>query len=148
MLRACRRVLWTGGRIAFTTIEIVDGLSATQRRKVREAGPRAAATRSPYRRLLESVRFTDIQHRDITDDYLATAREWLHQSLPRRDALTAVEGAQQVEERIQGWQHAIHALEAGWLRRTMYTAQRPSRPDGAEGRVRSVTLGVRQSVRR
>jgi hypothetical protein len=125
VLRACRRLLRPGGRVAFTTIELAEGLSATQRRQAREAAPRAAAIRSPYPALLTSAGFTDIRHRDLTGEYLATARDWLHHSLPHRDALIAVDGAQQVNERLQGWRNAVSALEAGWLRRTLHAARRP-----------------------
>jgi hypothetical protein len=63
--------------------------------------------------LLESAGFTGIHERDITADYLATARALLYNSLPHRDALAAVDGEQQVDERLGRWHEAISASKPG-----------------------------------
>lgn len=74
---------------------------------------------------MKSAGFQQAGGRDVTAAYLATTRAWLEMSERHADALIAVDGADLIRERMQGWRDAIAALERGWLRRTLYWATRP-----------------------
>lgn len=126
MLRACGRVLRPGAAIALITIELRPGLTRAQRRHAVTAAPRAAASRRPYVDLLAAARFVDIGHRDVSDEFRATAQAWLDASLPRRERLEEADGADAVAEKLQGWREEIEATANGWVRRTMYWARRPA----------------------
>ena len=118
-------MLRPGGRIAFTTLDLADRLSGADRRKAREAAPRAAALRKPYTALLASAGFDEISQQDLTDEYRATASAWLREWERAADDLAAIEGRDSVEERLAGWRDGIAAIDAGWLHRRMYAARRP-----------------------
>jgi hypothetical protein len=118
-------VLRRGGRLAFTTIELSPRLDPRSRRRARAAAPRRAGLRRSYGALLASAGFADVGERDGTSEYLDTTRAWLKFSEPHLDELAEIDGRAVIEERVQGWRDAIAALEAGWLRRTLYWGTRP-----------------------
>lgn len=125
MLRACRRVLRPGRRLAFTTIELAEGLQGVRRRRAIAAGARASVTRKPYDHLLRSARFVEVMSQDLTDDFLHTARAWLSGVERSFDAVAAHDGEEATSERVANWREEIEALEEGLLRRTLYAAVRP-----------------------
>jgi hypothetical protein len=112
------------GRLAFTVIELAPRMSSLERRAVGPLSPRAVGTRRPYPAMLASAGFDQIGSRDITSEYLATVRAWLSASEPRRGELIAVDGETLITDRLEAWRGAIVAVEAGWLRRTLYWATR------------------------
>lgn len=124
MLRACKRILRPGGRIALTTIEWAPGLTPAQRRASRDAAPRAVGSRRPYADLLAAAGFVDVGARDVTGEFLATTRAWLTTSEPVRDRLAETDGETVVEERLQGWRDNLGAIQQGHLKRTIYWAVR------------------------
>ena len=125
MLRACKRTLRAGGRIALTTIEWAPGLTRAQKRASADAAPRAVSSRRPYPDLLASAGYVDIGFRDATDEFKATTLAWLTQSEPERERLYLADGEQAVEDRLQEWRDDLVALDRGHLRRTLYWATRP-----------------------
>lgn len=125
MLRALRRTLRPGGRLAFTTIELRPGLSARERRMAKVAAPRAVGSRRPYPDLLASAGFVDVALRDATAEYLLTSRLWLETSEPLRDEVAAIDGPQEVADRLQSWRDDVDAIERGWVTRALYWARRP-----------------------
>ena len=114
-----------GGRLAFTTIELSEGLRGAARRQAVSAAPQAASSRRPYVDLLASARYAEVLHDDLTGEYLTTARGWLENVQQHYDELVSLDGEATVEERVAGWREAIDALEAGLLRRSLYAATRP-----------------------
>jgi hypothetical protein len=125
VLRALHRILTPGGRLAFTTIERSPGLARAQRRALAPSAPRAVASRFPYSEMLHRAGFVDVGQRDATDEYLVTIRRWIAATEPVRDLVAAVDGAEQVAERLQAWRDAVEMVSRGWLRRTLYWAAAP-----------------------
>ena len=72
MLRANRRLLKRGGKLAFLTIEVAGDLGKRDRRRAAATGPPAIATRSTYPSLLRSAGLADIDRIDVTADYRVT----------------------------------------------------------------------------
>lgn len=122
MLRACRRLLRPGGRLAFFTIEVTPGLPPDLRRRAVAAGPPTPAG-PDIAGLLERARFVDIVAEDRTADYLETARAWLAARLRHRDEIRPVDPAT-FDLRIADGQTAIPVIEAGLLCRRLYVARR------------------------
>ena len=110
---------------AFTTIEVVPGLTPWQRRKTVAVAPRAVGSRRPYADLLESAGFVDIRVRDLSKEFLISINAWLAHTTPVRDEVAAIDGAEAVDERLAEWAEAAIAIERRWLTRAMYTARRP-----------------------
>ena len=124
MLRASRRVLRPGGRLAFHTIELPPGLSASKRRRAISIGPPAVTVRTTYSGLLRSAGFVDVDAVDLTAEYLATQRRWLAATLRHEAGLRAALGDDVVREGMERRRRTIDAIEAGLLLRTLYTATR------------------------
>jgi ubiquinone/menaquinone biosynthesis C-methylase UbiE len=72
-LRATFQALRQGGRTAFTAIFPASGLTAAEAQRAIEAGPPNCGLRTSYPSLLRSAGFVEIDERDLTADYLATA---------------------------------------------------------------------------
>lgn len=124
MLRASRRVLRPGGRLAFHTIEVPPGLSAAERRRASLIGPPGVAARTTYPSLLRSAGFIEIDEVDVTAEYLATQRRWLAATLRHEEGLRSVLGDDAVHEGIERRRRTVDAIEGGLLSRTLYSAIR------------------------
>ncbi len=126
MLRACRRLLRPGVRLAFYTFFIPQGLSeADYRRAARAAGPSVTSRRREQRDLLRSAGFAEIAETDVTDEFLRTARAWLEARERHAAELRQSEGESQFEQKQAEDRGQIEAIEAGLLRRSLFVAERP-----------------------
>ncbi|MGK0276007.1 MAG: hypothetical protein ACI9N0_002394 [Ilumatobacter sp.] len=124
MLRASRRVLRPGGRLAFHTIELPPGLTPAKRRRAISIGPPAVTVRTTYPGLLRSAGFNEIDEVDQTAEYLATQHRWLAATLRHEEGLRLALGGDAVEEGIGRRRRTVNAIEEGLLLRTLYTATR------------------------
>jgi len=113
--------------MAFLTIFVTPGLPPAAQRRARQAGPRAVATRSDYRRLLTAAGFVDLQEIDATAAFVHTARAWLEERERHAAELAAVESKDAFLERQQDQRVLLAAAEDGLLRRALFTAARPGR---------------------
>lgn len=124
MLRACRRLLRTGGRIAFHTIFVSPGLSDSDYRRAVRAGAPSVALRRAHQELLETVGFVEVAEVDLTPEFLRVARGWLEGRERHAADLRAIEGdaefaLAQAERRRQ-----VRAISEGLLRRSLFVARR------------------------
>lgn len=124
MLRASRQVLRPGGRLAFHTIEVTQGLTPAKRRRASSIGPPAVAIRTTYLGLLRSAGLIEIDAVDQTAEYLATQHRWLAATLRHEAGLRLALGSDAVGEGIERRRRTVHAIEEGLLLRTLYTATR------------------------
>jgi hypothetical protein len=113
--------------MAFTTITIAPDLSPAERRRARRVGPRAVATRRDHADLLASAGFVDVEEHDLTPAFVVTARAWLHESERHAEALAAIESPEVFGQRQRDRRALLAALEAGLLRRALFTTVRRSR---------------------
>jgi hypothetical protein len=123
VLRASKRLLRPDGRLAFFTIQVAQGLSATDHRKAVTAGPPSVAG-DDGAGLARRAGFVDVLERDVTPAYLETARAWRVARLKYRDELRPLDPAA-YDERMEHGLEAIEAIERGWLRRTLLVGRRP-----------------------
>ncbi len=127
VLRACRRVLRPGGRLAFFTIFIPEGLSDDAYRRAVIAG--ASAIETPRHRqhteMLASAGFVDISETDVTEEFLDIARRWFEARNGRADELKAALGESEFLRVQTESQATVSAIEAGLLRRSLFVARRP-----------------------
>lgn len=123
MLRACRRLLRPGGRLAFFTIHVAPDLPRDQHRRAVAAGPSAAAG-PDLASLLRRARFVDVREQDLTADYLDTARAWLAAGLRHRDTLRPLDPAA-YDDRLARGRNVIPVIERGLLHRSLFVARKP-----------------------
>ena len=125
MLRALKRLLRPGGRIAFTTIYVTPGLPPAARRRAHRSGPRAVASRADQPQLLASAGFVDVDEMDLTGEFLTTARAWLDEWDRHAEELERLEGPEAFAERQRDRRVQLRAVENGLLRRGLFSAARP-----------------------
>ncbi len=124
MLRACRRLLRSGGLLAFYTIYVPNGLSEPDYKRALVSGPSAVSTRrKDHQELLASAGFSRVEETDLTRDFLRTSRAWYDGRGRFADQLRAAEGSDAFDERRQDSQQQIEAIEAGLLRRSLFICQ-------------------------
>ena len=125
VLRACRRLLRPGSKIAFYTIFTPPGVSEADRRRVLALGDPpelASATREPD--LLRSAGFADIEEIDETAEYLRTARGWYEGRERYAGELRKLEGAQAFADGQENRRKRIGFIEAGLQGRALFVAVR------------------------
>lgn len=127
MLRALNQLLRPGGRTAFLTIHMPVGLPAAERRRARDAGPRAVDTRTDHVTLLRNAGFDDVVARDVTEEYLVTAIGWLRETEAHADELSSLEPRQTFDDRQAERRRMIAAIEDGLLHRSMVIGTKPTR---------------------
>lgn len=126
MLRACQRLLKPGGRLAFYTIFATPGLSEAEYRRARRSGPNHLSTRRiDHRDLIASAGLRLLAERDLTPQFLRTARAWYDGRRRYEAALRQSDGDAVFEERQQDAVAQIRAIEAGLLKRALFVATRP-----------------------
>jgi cyclopropane fatty-acyl-phospholipid synthase-like methyltransferase len=124
VLRACRQLLRSGGRMAFTTIHAAPGLDARQRRRAHRAGPVGVATRAHYPTLIERAGFVDIVQVDVTSDYATTQRAWYEAADQQAEALRRLTSDAEFAEAQADRRLTADAIADGILRRSLFTATR------------------------
>jgi len=125
VLRACRRLLRPGGRLAFTTIHVGPGLDAAQHRRAVRAGPPHVVTRRPYAELVAQAGFGEIAEIDVTEEYARAQRAWQKGHDAHADELRRVIPDQDFALGQANRRRAIAAIEDGLLRRSLITATSP-----------------------
>jgi len=125
LLRTLKKVLVRGGRMAYTTIYVIPGLSTAARRRAHRFGPRAVASRSGHRTLLDSAGFTDIDELDVTTAFVDTQRSWIEQRELHATELAALESPGAFDERQEDRRGQLAATEEGLLGRAIFSARRP-----------------------
>jgi hypothetical protein len=131
VLRALKRLLRPGGRIALTTIYVTPGLPPPARRRAHRSGPRAVASRADQPKLLASAGFVDITEVDLTHEFAITGRAWLDEWDQHADELISLEGPSAFEERQRDRRVQLRAIEDGLLRRGLFAATRPAQVRGS-----------------
>ncbi len=130
MLRACRRLLKPGGRLAFYTIFAAPGLSEKDYRRACRSGPNHLSTRRvEHRDLLASAGLRLVEERDLTPQFLRTARGWYEGRKKYERELREADGDAYFEERQHDAIVQIRAIEDGLLRRALFVATRPQSPE-------------------
>ena len=124
MLRANRRLLKRGGKLAFLTIEVAGDLGKRDRRRAAATGPPAIATRSTYPSLLRSAGLADIDRIDVTADYRVTASARMDARNAHAQAFADEFGADELRERNAEGERRLSAIDDGLLKRFLYVAHR------------------------
>jgi hypothetical protein len=120
VLRACRRLLRPGGRIAYFTIFTTPGLSKRDHRRAVRLGPRAVASRREQAELLEAAGLVEVVATDVTTDFLETARRWVNYASKFEGDLRSTLGDTLFDEQQTDRRAMIAAIEEGLLSRALF----------------------------
>lgn len=125
MLRACNRVLKTGGLLAFLVIALADGLSSDETTRALDAGPGHVDAGDGYRALLEAAGFESFKLVDVTDQYLATLTAWIREWDTESTELEPLLGVDEFTERQSRRRKTLETVRDGLLRRYVISAVQP-----------------------
>lgn len=123
MLRACNKILKDGGRIAYTTIVIAEGLSKREHRIASRLGPRAVTARSSDDDLMARAGFVDVEVTDATASFGRVARAWHGEYARHEREVQEVVGRDEWEQRQTDRAGIIRAVDEGLLRRLLVSGR-------------------------
>ena len=117
-------MLRKGGRLAFFTIFIAEGLSPAAYRRALRSGPSAGGTRRRnHHDMLFSAGFRLLEETDLTADFLRTARAWFEGRRRYEGEMRAALSAERYEEQQRDSETQIRAIEDGLLRRALFVCE-------------------------
>ncbi len=123
VLRACRKVIANGGRMAFTVISIPPGLGKVQYQRARESGPEFIECELEYAAMLEQSSWRMIDRRDITGRHAETCHRQISADQENREELIRLIGPTAFAERQAVWDKNLEAITQGLRRRELYVAE-------------------------
>jgi len=126
VLRACRRVLKPGGRIAYFNIFISHDVPQEEQRYFARFN-RGQYSRAEQAGLLRSAGFVRIEETDVSPEYLRVQRALYQANERHARSLRRALGAARFEEHQANRQRTLRGIETGVLRRALFFAERPAR---------------------
>ena len=121
MLRACNRVLVSGGRLVFDVVSVPDSLAG---RDDLEGDYGFVATAVPYPELLAQAGFTNIGSKDTTLGYLNVAGRWLGAARDLEPELRIAMGDEVFDDKYASRFESYEMIRSGELGRTLYWARK------------------------
>jgi SAM-dependent methyltransferase len=122
VLKECRRIIRSDGRMVFTVISIASGLSPSDHERAVDAGPPFKAIDAEYPRMLEEAGWRLTDYIDLTDDYAAAVRRMLLNEEDHADALIRLVGDAEFSDRLARRRRTLRALDEKLLRRELFGA--------------------------
>ena len=135
VLRACRRAIQRGGRMAFTVISIAPNLSSAGSQRAAASGPPFVKAPAGYSELLRRTGWSIEHHADLTAAYADSMRRLQRAEEARADRLSELLGEAEVSERLAGRPASIRVIDERLLLRELFVAG----PADASERHRSYT---------
>lgn len=108
--------------MAFMVIHLAPGIGDQAAADVIESTAAYLETDRPYLEMIETAGFTDITSEDVTADYVRVSKSWLDSAADLEEDLRAVIGDTTFEEKQANRARALTHVEAGLVRRTLFTA--------------------------
>ncbi len=130
VLRACRGVIRSGGRMVFTVIFPKPGLSSADHDRAVESGPPFVETALAYPAMLRQAGWVITDHADLTAEYAQTVRRLLREEEAHADELRGLYGEAEFSEKLAGRRRKIRVLEEGLLRRELFASTTADAPGG------------------
>lgn len=125
VLRECHRIVRRGGRMAFTTIHVAEGLGRNEHRRAVRAGPWHVTSRRPYADLVAQAGFSDVDEIDVTDDYARTQLAWYEANEDGARDLRQLTSDHEFVSAQAERRRTRDAIAEGLLQRSLVTAMRP-----------------------
>ena len=123
-LTSCRDALSDFGRMVFTVISVVSGLSPDDYARAVACGPDFVESPVGYAELLQQTGWQVLECRDITREYTVSCRRQLQADCEREEELRQIMDQVEIEERQNDSQSRFIALADGLLRRELFVTTR------------------------
>jgi ubiquinone/menaquinone biosynthesis C-methylase UbiE len=120
VLKACRNVIDTNGKMIFTVILISPGLSKTDYQRAMECGPSFMAAEDSYENLLDTAGWKLVDRADLSTEFFETLRVMLANELDHAEALDKLLGKEETLHRLTRTRSYIEGLERGLIRRELF----------------------------
>ena len=118
MLRGCRRVLKSGGRLAFSVVATVDSTVVAPT----DSFDGFVTEGSGYQPIVDEAGFRSIESSDVTDAFYAMSLRWLEVAADLEDDLRSALGDDVFDDKLQSRRDTRDAIESGELQRLLFTA--------------------------
>jgi cyclopropane fatty-acyl-phospholipid synthase-like methyltransferase len=109
----------------FTTIFVTPDLDPRSRRAAQRAGPVHVSSRRSYPDLIAQAGFVDTTEVDLTPEYRKTQQDWCEATEQRAEELRSLMSEAELAEAQGARRVALEAIDAGFLRRSLFVATRP-----------------------
>ena len=107
--------------MAFFTIFVAPGLTASEYRRALRSGPTfVSSRRKDHRELIANAGFGHIEEVDLTAEFLLTSRAWQTERSEQAAEMVVAEGEAAFNERQNDLDVQSGAIEAGLLRRSLF----------------------------
>ena len=120
VLKDCRRVIRSGGRMVFTVISITPNLTSVDHLRAIELGPPFVDTVTEYSTMLGESGWHVVDCEDLTHEYAATMRLYLQEYEAQADELENLMGKEEFAARVTRMTAKIEATNEGLFRRNLY----------------------------
>lgn len=122
VLRECRRVLRTGGKMVFTVISIRPNLSPADYVRAAACGPPFIETAVDYPEMLRQAGWKIANHVDLTPDYEGSLKRFLHEEETHAEELRDLLGDADYLETLGRRRRTHSAIQEGLIQREMFSA--------------------------
>jgi ubiquinone/menaquinone biosynthesis C-methylase UbiE len=119
-LGECRRVVRSGGRMAFSVIFPAPNLASTHHERAVRYGPPFVATAMDYWTMLRESEWAVTHHRDLTMEYAQAIHRLLREEERQADALSELYGQAEFSDTLARRRMTAQIVDAGHLRRELF----------------------------
>ena len=123
VLASCRRVVGTGGCMAFTVIEVAPQLSSFKRQRAIENGPEFIESDMAMNDMLARTGWNIIKCEDISAQFGKSTERQIEADIASEEPLAALLGDKEYNQRMAGWKSKLAAIKDGLLQRNLYLTQ-------------------------
>jgi len=123
VLSQCNTIIRPQGKMVFTVISIVPGLSKSQYTRAVANAPEFAKTETDYHSMLFQTGWQVIECTDLTNEYGESCARQIEADTACWDELETLVGTNQVNERMANWQSKLDAIRDGLVQRELFVCQ-------------------------
>lgn len=120
VLKSCRKVASSNGKMVFSVIFIAPSLSASGHEQAIAGGPPFVDAPATYPDMLREAGWDIVDHTDMTTEYLESIRRHVMGLKTYTREITETFGVDEASEMIARKHKTVSALESGFLRRELF----------------------------
>lgn len=122
VLRECRRVLRSGGKMVFTVISICPNLSPADYARTMACGPPFIETAVEYPEMLRQAGWKITDHLDLTPVYGGSVGQYIREEEAHAEELRELFGDEDYSETLARRRRTHSAIQDGLIRRELFGA--------------------------